>query len=52
LEHYRQISELITVLEAEKVKRLAKAKALERFVRELESSRWFWKYLMNSYGGR
>ena len=37
LERFRQVNEQITVLEAEKVKRLAKAKALERFVREVES---------------
>ena len=36
LERFRQVNEQITVLEAEKVKRLAKAKALDRFVREVE----------------
>ena len=34
---FRQINEQITLLEADKVKRLAKAKALDRFVREVES---------------
>ena len=38
LERFRQINEQITLLEADKVKRLAKAKALERFVREGECS--------------
>ncbi|HNW87631.1 MAG TPA: hypothetical protein PKJ47_11925 [Candidatus Limiplasma sp.] len=37
LERFRQVNELITMLEADKVKRLAKANALERFVREVES---------------
>ena len=37
LERFRHIHEQLTVLEADKVKRLAKAKALERFVREVES---------------
>ena len=37
LERFRQINEQITRLEADKVKRLAKSKALDRFVREVES---------------
>ena len=37
LERFRQINEQITLLEADKVKRLAKAKALDRFVRDVES---------------
>ena len=37
LERYRQINEQIALLETDKTKRLAKAKALERFVREVES---------------
>jgi site-specific DNA recombinase len=37
LERYQQVNELIVALEADKVKRLTKAKALERFVREVES---------------
>ena len=37
LERFRQINEQITFLEADKVKRLAKAKALERFEREAEN---------------
>ena len=37
LERFQQINEQITALEADKVKRLAKAKALYRFVREVEN---------------
>ncbi len=37
LERFRQINEQITRLEADRVKRLAKSKALERFVREVEN---------------
>ena len=37
IERFRQLNEQITLLEAEKVKRLAKAKALDRFVRDVES---------------
>ena len=37
MERFRQINEQITFLEADKVKRLAKAKALERFEREAEN---------------
>jgi len=36
LERFRQINEQITLLEADKVKRLAKSMALDRFVREVE----------------
>ena len=36
LERFRQINEQIALLEGDKTKRLAKAKALERFVREVE----------------
>ena len=37
VERFRQINEQITLLEADKIKRLAKAKALDRFVRDVES---------------